>query len=192
MYRFITQIVSLAYGEKPQPEWVHLFFHTLDVIPMNSYIEIELHHGTDEWDILCEGFMMTISFEDRFDGIDEALQEVKAAIFRIPQDPLDLIQPKWHTQVIHALKCYNITIEAEDEDLRKINILETEGHNEVQGLQIEDPNITAPVKTKQVNIHTGAEPKFTKIGDYWDDAIVDKVTEFSMNTRTYSLPSLRI
>ena len=38
-----------AYGAKPQPEWVHLFCHTLDVIPMSWYLEIELHHDTDEW-----------------------------------------------------------------------------------------------------------------------------------------------
>ena len=31
-----------AYGAKMQPEWVHLFCHTLDVIPMNWYLEIEL------------------------------------------------------------------------------------------------------------------------------------------------------
>ncbi len=73
-----------AYGEKPQPKWVHLFCHTLDVIPMNLYLEIELHHGIGEWDILNEGFMMTFNFEDGFDSIDEALQEVKAVIFRIP------------------------------------------------------------------------------------------------------------
>ena len=51
---------------------------------MNWYIETELCHGTGEWDILREGFMMTFSFEDGFDSIDEALQEVKAAIFGIP------------------------------------------------------------------------------------------------------------
>ena len=50
---------------------------------MNWYIETELRHGTSEWDILREGFMMTFSFEDGFDSIDEVLQEVKAAIFRI-------------------------------------------------------------------------------------------------------------
>jgi len=38
---------------KSQPEWVHMFYHTIDVIPMNWYIEIELLHGTGEWDILC-------------------------------------------------------------------------------------------------------------------------------------------
>ena len=33
------------------------------------------------------------------------------------------------------------------------------------------------MKTRQVNIGTKAEPKFAKIGDYWDDAIVEEVAE---------------
>lgn len=52
-----------------------------------------------------------------------------------------------------------------------------EGHHEVQGPQIENLDITAPVKTKQVNICMKVEPKTMKIGDYWDDLMVDKVTE---------------
>jgi len=36
------------YGVKPQPKWVHLFCHTLDVIPMKWYLETELRHGTGE------------------------------------------------------------------------------------------------------------------------------------------------
>ena len=34
-----------------------------------------------------------------------------------------------------------------------------------------------PLKTKQVNIGTEVEPKYATLGDYWDDAMVDKVTE---------------
>lgn len=52
-----------AYGENPQLEWVHSLYHTLDVIPMNWYIETELLHGTREWDILREGFLLTFMFE---------------------------------------------------------------------------------------------------------------------------------
>jgi len=59
-----------------------------------------------------------------------------------------------------------VTAEEEDEDARKINIPEIEGHREVKGLQIENPNIIAPLKMKQVNIGTEAEPKFAKIRDY--------------------------
>lgn len=65
----------------------------------------------------------------------------------------------------------------EEEDPRNLNILEAEGHREVEGLQIKNPNITAPLKKRQVNIGTEAELNFAKIGDYWDDATVDKVTE---------------
>jgi len=64
---------------------------------MNWYLETELPHGTKEWDILCEGFIMTFTFEYGFDCIGEVLKEVKAVIFRIPHDPLDLIQPDWTT-----------------------------------------------------------------------------------------------
>jgi len=38
-------------------------------------------------------------------------------------------------------------------------------------------DITASLKTKQVNIGTKLEPKFAKVGDYWDDVMVDKVLE---------------
>ena len=61
------------------------------------YLETELRHGTEEWDILCQGFFIMFNFEDRFESIDEMLQEVKEKIFRIPQDPLDLIQLDWTT-----------------------------------------------------------------------------------------------
>ena len=55
--------------------------------------------------------MMIFNFRDGFDSIDEALQEVKASNFRMSQDPLELIRPKWATQLSHALECYNVTIE---------------------------------------------------------------------------------
>lgn len=82
-----------VYGEEPQLEWVHLFCHTLDVIPMNWYTEIELCHGTSEWDILREGFLLTFTFEDCWwDIVDGALQAVKAPIFKIPQEPMEVLQ----------------------------------------------------------------------------------------------------
>jgi len=71
-----------------------------------------------------------------------------------------------------------MTTEVDDEDPRNINIPEAESHYEVEGPQIENIDITAPSKTRQVNIGTKAEPKFANIGDYWDDATVDKVAEF--------------
>ena len=77
-----------------------------------------------------------------------------------------MIQPDWTTQLSQALEYYNVIAEEEDEDLRKINIPETEVHREVEGPQLENPDITESLKTRQVNI--GTEPKlmFTKIRDY--------------------------
>jgi len=43
--------------------------------------------------------------------------------------------------------------------------------------QIEDPDITVPLKTKQVNIGTKEELKYSMLGYYWDDATVEKVIE---------------
>jgi len=52
-----------------------------------------------------------------------------------------------------------------------------EGCCEVWGPSIEDFDITASLKTKQVNIGTNMQPKYAMLGDYWDDAMVDKVAE---------------
>lgn len=181
-----------AYGTKLQPEWVHLFSHTLDTIPMNWYFETELRHGTEDWDILREGFLLTFSFEDGFESIDEALQDIKAVIFRTPREPLEWVQPDWGTQLRHALECYNVMTEEEDEDPRNINILEVKGHRKVEGPQIDNSDITALLKTKQVNIGTEAELKFANIGDYWDDASVGTLLSYSANIKIYSLPSFRL
>jgi hypothetical protein len=87
-------------------------------------LETELCHAIGEWDILCEGFIMTFNFEIGFDCINQAPQEFKEAIFRIPQVPLDLIQPDWTTRLSDTLECYNGTAEEEDEDPKNINIPE--------------------------------------------------------------------
>jgi len=63
-----------VYGEEPQPQWLYLFCHTLDIMPMNWYIEMELHHGMRKWDILREGFLLTFTFEDRWwDTVNDML-----------------------------------------------------------------------------------------------------------------------
>eukprot|EP00253_Pinus_taeda_P023213 PITA_23213 len=59
---------------------------------MNWYLEIELRHGMNDWDILKEIFLSTFSFEDGFKCIDEALQEIKAKIFRMPEESVEWVQ----------------------------------------------------------------------------------------------------
>lgn len=92
---------------------------------MNWYTETELHHGAGEWDVLCEGFLLTFIFECCWsDTVDDVLQVVKATIFKKPQEPMEVLQPEWAVQLSSALACYNVNVEVDDEDPRNINILE--------------------------------------------------------------------
>ena len=78
---------------------------------MNWYTEMELHHGTSEWDILREGFLLTFTFEDHWwDTVDDALQAIKVAIFKIPQELMEVLQPDWATQLSCVLECYNVNM----------------------------------------------------------------------------------
>jgi len=150
----------------------------LDVIPRNWYTETELRHGTGKWDILRKGFLLTFLFEYQWmDTVDDALQIAKATIFKLPQEPEEFVQPEWTHQLSHALECYKLQAEDDDDDPSNINISETEGSHEVQGPSIEDLDITAPLKMKQANIGTDEDPKYVTLGDYWDDATVDKFVE---------------
>ena len=72
--------------------------------------------------------------------------------------------------------CYNINAD-EDDDLRKVNIAETEGRRDVEGLGVEMPFIGQPIKIKKVNIGREQTPKFANVGDYWDASTIIKITE---------------
>ena len=62
-----------------------------------------------EWDVLRKGFLLTFTFEDRWsDTIDDVLQAVKAAIFKIPQEPLEMLQLEWAVQLSSTMECYNL------------------------------------------------------------------------------------
>lgn len=152
-----------AWGTKPQSEWVQILFHALDTIPTNWYVKTGLLHGTTKWDVLKEGFLLTFSFEEDFASIDEVLEEIKVVINRMPAKPMKWTQPVWNTQLCHALECYNVTSEEEYANPRNINIPEVEGHREVESPQIENPDISATLKTKEVNIGTKEESNFMKI-----------------------------
>jgi hypothetical protein len=72
--------------------------------------------------------------------------------------------------------CYNINAN-EDDDMRKVNIAETEGQRDVEGPGVELPFIGQPIKIKKVNIGTKETPNLANVRDYWDVATIDKITE---------------
>ena len=71
---------------------------------------------------------------------------------------------------------YNLAGEIDD-DLTNINILESKGKCEVEGTGISSDQFLKPLKIKKVNIGSPENPRFSNIGDYWDEEAVVKITE---------------
>jgi len=63
-----------------------------------------------KWDVK-EGFLLNFIFEYGFASIDEALQAIKAVIFRMLKEPMECTQLYRCTQLHHTLECYNVTTE---------------------------------------------------------------------------------
>ena len=74
------------------------------------------------------------------------------------------------------MACYNLSRYLED-DLTNINIPYSEGLHAVEGSNISSDQFIKPLKIKKVNIGSEDNPKFTNIGDYWDEETVAKITD---------------
>jgi hypothetical protein len=80
--------------------------------------------------------------------------------------------------VKELLSCYHVQEEApEEDDPRNIQIEEVEDEREVEVPPMESEVIVASIKVKKVNIGTVENPKMASIGDYWDEKIVESITE---------------
>jgi hypothetical protein len=72
--------------------------------------------------------------------------------------------------------CYKINVD-EDDDPRKVNIIETKGQRDVEGPRVELPFIGQWIKIKNVNIGTEETLKLANVEDYWDATTIDKIIE---------------
>ena len=79
--------------------------------------------------------------------------------------------------VQHWMEFYNVTSELDDDDPCEINILESECTHVVEGSGVSIDKFLNPLKKNKVNIGSPKNPKFSNIGDYWDDDIVGKITD---------------
>jgi hypothetical protein len=57
-----------------------------------------------------------------------------------------------------------------------VNISETEGKRDIEGLGIELSFVGKTIKIKKVNIGSEKTPKLENFGDYWDDATISTIT----------------
>jgi hypothetical protein len=93
-----------------------------------------------------------------------------------PSLPLEKEENEWTTPLQKFQGCYNINA-TEDDDPRNVNITKIEGQRDIEGPRVELPFIGQPIKIKKVNIGTEQTPKLANVGDYWNAATIDKITE---------------
>ena len=77
------------------------------------------------------------------------------------------------------VECYNVTGGPEDEDdPRNVNIPKSEDSQDITSPEISKKKTNHPLKIQKVNIGIEENPKFSNIGDYWDEETMAKVTDF--------------
>jgi hypothetical protein len=126
---------------------------------------------------MIHNFITTFLFDSGFPSVDQALQILKQKVFKEASGlPLEQEEDEWTAPFQKLQGCYNINSN-EDDDPRKVNIAEKEGHMNVEGPGVELPFIGKPIKINKVNIGTEETPKLANVGDYWDVSTIDKITE---------------
>jgi len=103
---------------------MNLVLHTLDTIPKNWYIELEVCRGITKWEDLTCNFKVAFNFEDYAPLIDTTMQIIKNKIFTL-EDLMELVPlcsvPIYFVTVQEVLECYNVVGEdQEDENPRNL------------------------------------------------------------------------
>jgi hypothetical protein len=80
--------------------------------------------------------------------------------------------------------------EPDEDNMHNIQITEIEGERKVEGPSLESKVFVALIKVKKFNIGTNNNPKMVNIGEYWDEKIVERITEllreYVRKTRSWS------
>ena len=126
-------------------------------------------------------FTQTFEFTSEHQIVNDALEIMKENIF----DKILVTTTNFHQcsmTIHHWMECYNVTGEPDDNDLLDINIPDLDGMHAVEEAGISSDLFLSPLKIKKINIGLSKNPKFTNIGDYWDDEsvgnIIDLLHEF--------------
>ena len=76
------------------------------------------------------------------------------------------------------MTCYNLYGEPEEDDeLQNVNIPDSEGSHDVAVPNILMDSISQHLKIRKVNIESEENPKFSNIGDYWDEETMAKIMD---------------
>jgi hypothetical protein len=98
---------------------MHRFIHTLDTIPKNWYLELEMCRETRIWDELVQIFKVKFTFEHVSSLIDVVLQDIQTKIFLV-EEMIEVVlvcnAHKASLTVYELLECYNVAKEEHDEE----------------------------------------------------------------------------
>ena len=64
----------------------------------------------------------------------------------------------------------------DDDELQNVNILESKGSCDVTSPDIPIDSMSQSLKIRKVNIGSAENPKFSNVGDYWDEETIDWIT----------------
>jgi hypothetical protein len=163
-----VQSCEESWSNVPQEQWVHKFINTLKMTPINWYLQAELSLITTDWEGMSQNFITTFLFESQFPSVDQELQIVRQKIFKEASSlPLEKDEDEWTVPLQKLQGCYNINVD-ENDDPRKVNIIEIEGQRDVEGPRVELPFIGQSIKINKVNIGIEKTPNFDNVRYYWD------------------------
>jgi hypothetical protein len=89
---------------------------------------------------------------------------------------LEQEKDEWVVPLQKLQGCYNIN-EDDDDDPRKVKIVEIEGQRDVKGPGVEIPFIGQPINITKVKIGIEETLKLTNVRYYWYASTIDKITE---------------
>jgi hypothetical protein len=128
-----VQSCEESWSSIPQEQWVHKFINTLDTTLINWYLQVELCLTTADWQGMTQNFVATFLVESQYPTVDQALEVLGQKVFEeAPNLPLEQEEDEWTTPLQRLQGCYNINVD-EDDDPRNVNIVEIEGHRDIEG-----------------------------------------------------------
>jgi hypothetical protein len=125
---------------------MHIFIHTLDTIPKNWYLELEMHRETTRWEDLVQRFIVTFTFKHESPSIDVVLQAIQSNII-LEEGTMEVVSMcsvhRANINVHELLECYNVAKEEQDEeDPRNVQVPKIEGERVVEGPYLESTTYT--------------------------------------------------
>jgi hypothetical protein len=128
---------------------VHRFINTLDMTPINWYLQAELRLVTTDWEGMIQNFVTTFFFESEYPSVGQALQILRQKVFEATSSlPMEQEEDEWTAPLQKLQSCYNINAD-DDDNPRKVNITETEGQREWKDQELSYHLLANPSRSKR-------------------------------------------